>query len=316
MKRTMEWMWRTLSNMTGRIFGARIHQYLFFLYQYYLRGGCLRVWRFRRNYKACDRHIRLSVCAIMKNEGPYLREWIEFHLAVGVERFFLYANDCSDDTVSIARSYEKRGLVELVEVTGEKMQHWAYEDCLERHHADVNWIAFIDLDEFLVPMPGCKIVNYLEGLPKSCSQVLVPWLFFGSNGHEKYLPRPVIERFTRRGTGCNREGWQVKSIVRIRQVYETAIHTHFVCGRTVTTDISTLRLHHYFCKSWEEYSKRAKRGEACGGAKYAVEKYTRNFFDARDLNEVEDVSALYFLPLIGERVGVDLCASGPSSPSS
>ena len=26
----------------------------------------------------------LAVCAIYRNEGPYLREWIEFHRLVGV----------------------------------------------------------------------------------------------------------------------------------------------------------------------------------------------------------------------------------------
>ena len=34
----------------------------------------------------------LSVCAIYRNEAPYLAEWIEFHRLVGAERFFLYDN--------------------------------------------------------------------------------------------------------------------------------------------------------------------------------------------------------------------------------
>ena len=32
----------------------------------------------------------LSICAVYRDEGPYLREWIEFHRLVGVERFYLY----------------------------------------------------------------------------------------------------------------------------------------------------------------------------------------------------------------------------------
>jgi hypothetical protein len=34
----------------------------------------------------------LSICAIFKDEAPYLPERIEFHRLVGVERFFLYDN--------------------------------------------------------------------------------------------------------------------------------------------------------------------------------------------------------------------------------
>ena len=34
----------------------------------------------------------LAICAIYRDEAPYLREWIEFHRLVGVEHFFLYDN--------------------------------------------------------------------------------------------------------------------------------------------------------------------------------------------------------------------------------
>lgn len=34
----------------------------------------------------------LPICAIFKEEAPYLPEWIEFHRLMGVERFFLYDN--------------------------------------------------------------------------------------------------------------------------------------------------------------------------------------------------------------------------------
>lgn len=39
--------------------------------------------------------VYLSICAIFKDEAPYLPEWIEFHRSVGVERFFLYDNSAA-----------------------------------------------------------------------------------------------------------------------------------------------------------------------------------------------------------------------------
>ena len=33
--------------------------------------------------------VALSVCAIFRNEAPYLREWIEFHRIIGVDRGIL-----------------------------------------------------------------------------------------------------------------------------------------------------------------------------------------------------------------------------------
>lgn len=43
----------------------------------------------------------LSICAVIKNEGPYLEEWIEFHRIQGVEHFYLYDNGSADQTKDI-----------------------------------------------------------------------------------------------------------------------------------------------------------------------------------------------------------------------
>ena len=32
----------------------------------------------------------LAVVAILKDEAPYLAEWLDYHLAAGVEHFYLY----------------------------------------------------------------------------------------------------------------------------------------------------------------------------------------------------------------------------------
>ena len=42
--------------------------------------------------------LRLAIGAIFKNEGPYILEWIAFHRAVGVDRFFI-ADNASDETI-------------------------------------------------------------------------------------------------------------------------------------------------------------------------------------------------------------------------
>lgn len=40
----------------------------------------------------------LAVCAIFKDEAAYLREWLDFHLLMGVEHFYLYDNGSSDQS--------------------------------------------------------------------------------------------------------------------------------------------------------------------------------------------------------------------------
>ena len=53
----------------------------------------------------------LSIAAIYRNEAPYLREWIEFHKLVGVERFFLYNNESTDDHRAVLAPYVEAGIV-------------------------------------------------------------------------------------------------------------------------------------------------------------------------------------------------------------
>ena len=47
----------------------------------------------------------LSLCAIVKNEAPYLPEWIEFYKLVGVEKFYIYDNDSTDNTKEVLKPY-------------------------------------------------------------------------------------------------------------------------------------------------------------------------------------------------------------------
>jgi hypothetical protein len=53
----------------------------------------------------------LSVLACLRNEGPYLTEWIEYHLLVGVDHFWLMDNNSTDHPEVILSSYIALGIV-------------------------------------------------------------------------------------------------------------------------------------------------------------------------------------------------------------
>ncbi len=56
-----------------------------------------------------------TICAIFRNEAPYLREWLEFHLLQGAERVYLYNNRSDDDFLSVLAPYLADGVVRLIE---------------------------------------------------------------------------------------------------------------------------------------------------------------------------------------------------------
>ena len=79
-----------------------------------LRFGLINAIRLKAQIKkdhASPKH-DLSVCAIAKNEGPDCKEWIEWHLKQGVDKFYVYDNESTDDTKSSLEPYIQSGIVE------------------------------------------------------------------------------------------------------------------------------------------------------------------------------------------------------------
>ena len=62
----------------------------------------------------------LVICAIFKNEARYLKEWVEYHRMVGVEHFYLYNNDSTDNYKEELKYYLDNNIVTLTDVPGEK----------------------------------------------------------------------------------------------------------------------------------------------------------------------------------------------------
>lgn len=163
-----------------------------------------------------QRH-RFAICAVMKNEARYLAEWIEFHAAVGCSRFFLYDNESTDDTAAVIEPYVRSGLVEVEPWRGRPAQLTAYAHALDRRfrRRDADWVAFIDLDEFLVP-DGPGVAEALEPF-SDCAAVAVHWLLFGSAGHVERPDGLVIENYTLRLPERHSASQHYKTIVNFRR---------------------------------------------------------------------------------------------------
>lgn len=247
----------------------------------------------------------LAICAIFRNEAPYIHEWLCFHAEIGVDRFYLYNNNSTDDTLAeIARFPEKQRIVvtDWPEVPG---QISAYRDMMARNGNAALWCAFIDCDEFLVPRAGVAVKDVLYEYWPLCDALYVHWLMFGSSGQLARTPGLVTERFLRRGRfefGPNMFG---KTIIKLaRAVEPLGPHVMVPQGRLINEmnlDLDRegkhpalrpshrlLALHHYFTKSVEEWRTRRALGKA------DVEPHARHFrrpdedFVHHDVNDVED----------------------------
>ena len=240
----------------------------------------------------------LAVCAIAKNEGPYFKEWIEWHRKQGVEKFYIYDNESTDDTRVVLEPYIESGLVDYTFFPGRKMQLAAYDDCFERHRLECRWLAVIDLDEFIVPVKDKSIPEFLRRM-EDFSSVEINWLVYGSGGAKKQEPGSVMERFRKHSLPDHRLNTHVKSIADPRRVctmvgcHEAArlsgkaADSHGVPLKKGFRDRKpqqdVIRINHYAVKSYEEFLAKRARGRA------RIETLRGlDYFEQYDLNDIEE----------------------------
>lgn len=265
-----------------------------------LRYGLTNMWKLKRKLKHDHTQPKyyLAICAIAKNEGPYFKEWIEWHLSKGVEKFYVYDNESTDCTREVLEPYIQSGIVEYVFFPGRKRQLAAYDDCFEKHRTEARWIAVIDLDEFIVPIKDHTIPEFLHRMEKF-PVVEINWLVFGSGGAKKKEPGGVMERFRKHSLPEHRLNTHVKSIVDPRRVC-TMIGCHEaarISGHSVDSHGNLLRkgfgdrkpqqdvirINHYAIKSYEEFLAKRARGRARINTLRDF-----NYFDQYDLNDIEE----------------------------
>lgn len=253
----------------------------------------------------------LAIGAIMKNEGPYLKEWLDFHILVGVTKFYLYDNESTDETKEILKPYIKSGIVEYNYWPGKAMQMAAYFDILDKHTYDTRWLALIDLDEFLVPVEHDTIPEFLHSLPSNFAQLIVTWVMYGSSGHIHKPDGLVMENFKHRA----KIGGGVKSIINPRLLVEyTNMHANFIAGWTIDNNgkklgyinqsknppaFNKLRCNHYYTKSYDEYIARLNKGSATTQSTQSYRGAEK--FKEYDNNEIYDDVMDKYIPKLKQK---------------
>lgn len=134
----------------------------------------------------------------VKNEGPFLLEWIAFQRLIGVTDFLFYSNDCTDGTSELLDALAREGLVTHLPnpAKGRNYQMEALKDAAKQKivkKADWVWIA--DVDEFLNIHTGNHTIPDLVEVCKNPKAISVTFQFFANNGVDRFEDKPIIEQF-------------------------------------------------------------------------------------------------------------------------
>ncbi|WP_337073052.1 glycosyltransferase family 2 protein [Aeromonas veronii] len=261
----------------------------------------------------------IAICAIFKNEYPYILEWIAYHRCLGINHFYIADNISIDGSTELLKALHELGVIRRTPYPTEPgipPQIGAYNSLF--NSAEEEWLAFIDADEFITPS------NYEEGLNElhillgdtNASAIALNWAVYGSSCSIIPENTLVTERLTKRAGKDHPVNRHYKSIVRKRDTLCAGKTPHdFILhdgkfyikttgaieadshGLSKTVDWIIARINHYVIKSRAEFiTKKSARGRAT-----TIDSNlnrTLSFFRNHDLNQIEDVIPRWFIQKI------------------
>ena len=259
-----------------------------------------------------------SVCSIFKDEAPFLKEFIEYHYILGVEHIYLYNNNSSDNYLEVLQPYLDNGFVTLVDWEKNFAQAEAYKNCYDNAKDETFWLAFIDIDEFIVPYKETDVKDFIKRF-EEFPVVTLYWKIFGTGGiiqrdPEKlvteqftvswarldgigkcilntspcfYFPKIGVHRTIAMSKWCNRTikippvtEW--KKFIFLPQIYEAPMK-------------NTIQLNHYWSKAFEDFSKKINKGDVASEENIKLRQKEEFFYSHESRNIVDDKTVFRFL---------------------
>lgn len=250
----------------------------------------------------------LSVCAIVKDEGKYILEWLEYHIMAGVEHFYLYDNESVDGLYEIIKDFIDKNIVTYISFPGITKQLEAYNHAVNKYRCESKYIAFIDADEFLVSTNGEDVFSVIDEIfhEHLCAGGIgVNWRTYGTSFHVEPVDGYVIENYEYRAEDFHAINKHIKTISNPRRIIDFPQNPHAARYMEPYHCISEngsfipdaffydgmcrkLRLNHYLTKSENEFRAKRMRGRADLKVEYTDKMIERELEGVNRYNEVYD----------------------------
>jgi hypothetical protein len=172
---------------------------------------------------------RTAIVTTMKNEGPFILEWIAYHRAIGVDDFLIYTNDCTDGTDTMLDLLQQKGLVQhrinpFVPGGDLKPQHAALQAAeSEPVMQTCGWGICMDVDEFINIKIGNGTLSALYAAMGEANMISLTWRLFGNADVDAYADRFLLDQFTRCAPEVIRkphQAWGFKTLFRNIDIYK------------------------------------------------------------------------------------------------
>lgn len=179
--------------------------------------------------KAAAQGGRTAIVTTMKNEGPFILEWIAYHRAIGVDDFLVYTNDCTDGTDTMLELLQAKGLCQ------HRANPWVPGGALKPQHAalqaaesepvmqNCGWGICMDVDEFINIKIGDGTLAALYAAMGDANMISLTWRLIGNSGVDLYEDRFMTQQFTECAPEVIRkphQAWGFKTLFRNIDIYK------------------------------------------------------------------------------------------------
>lgn len=273
--------------------------------------------------------MRITAVTPMKNEGPYIVEWLAHHMARGINDILVFSNDCHDGTDLMLERLDEMGLLRhapnpsiLLDNPRHHIQLINYINEMPRLRRS-DWVINLDADEFLSVNTGKGHVEDLLNAVPDVDAISLSLVGFGCNGEydisEDQLQTEIfvranaredqpaaIKSFMRTDRGCHRFANNSPIYHRGRREKVTWVNgdgtvldvgKEFQAVKFLPAEQSgygLAHINHYAVRSMQGFMVKWDRGNANplnGVAETDLQwNNARRYWKKHDRNEVEDRS--------------------------
>lgn len=156
--------------------------------------------------------MRITSITPMKNEGPYILEWVAHNRSIGINDMLVFTNDCTDPTYAILDRLDEMGLLRHAPNPSVRMNK-------PRHHIELiryidhmtrlrrsDWVTNLDVDEFVRVKTGAGKLEDLFNAVPDADAITLSLHTYGCGGIDDIAPNDglVTETFNTRGDSSSR----------------------------------------------------------------------------------------------------------------
>jgi len=169
--------------------------------------------------------VRITVLASMRNEGPFIVEWVCWYRMLGFTDIVVVTNNCTDHSPLLLDALQAAGWLHHIRhdiAPGQRITRAKL--AAARDHKAVrraNWLMVCDVDEFLVIHRGNGMIADLIDLGPEPAYLgmSINWRVFGTSNRRAFEDRPVHRQFLYACAKDETKSRFIKSIYRMAKYF-------------------------------------------------------------------------------------------------